>query len=195
MRFLLLYLRSRQVPAALAIAVAGAAGGWGLSQAVDRPQAGTMFGLLAVLAGTAAAGTGLAGADIHLDRTAGFWWQPRRAAHLVLASAAIIGLVIATALTGDQLAPAAQVTRNTIGMAGLIALGVATFGAGLARMMPVTWTLIALALDGITSMPVKVLEVLAWMLRPADTAPAAVTAVVLGVTGVFAYAWFGPRPS
>jgi hypothetical protein len=37
-------------------------------------------------------------------------------------------------------------------------------------------------------------QVLAWMLQPAASAPAAITASVLGVTGVLAYAILGPRP-
>jgi hypothetical protein len=197
MRLLVLYLRSRQVPAALAAAVGSVAVLWSVSQATDDPTARATLALLAVAAGTAAAGSGLAGADIDLDRTAAIRWPPRRAAHVVAAGAAVMGMVAATAFTGDQLAPAAQVTRDAIGMSGLIALGAATLGASRAWVPPLTWTLLAWS-HPVLSWPSPATatyqQVLTWMLQPADTTPAIVTALILGVTGVLAYAVLGPRP-
>jgi hypothetical protein len=197
MRPLVLYLRSRQVPAALAAAVGSVAVLWSASQATDDPSARATLALLAVAAGTAAAGSGLAGADIDLDRTAAIRWPPRRAAHVIAAGAAVIGMVAATALTGDQLAPVAQVTRDAIGMSGLIALGAATLGASRAWVPPLTWTLLAWthpALSWPSPATAAYQQVLTWMLQPADTTPATVTALILGVTGVLAYAILGPRP-
>jgi hypothetical protein len=192
MRLLLLYLRSRQVPAALAAAVGGVAVLWWLGQATDDPTVHATLGLLAVAAGTAAAGAGLAGADIDLDRGAAFAWPPRRAAHVVAVGGAIIGIVAATALTGDQLAPARQVVRDVAGMSGLVALGAATLGASRAWVVPLTWTFLVLL--WVPAAAATYQQVLTWMLQPAASAPAAITASVLGVTGVLAYAILGPRP-
>lgn len=192
MRLLLLYLRSRQVPAALAAAVGGVAVLWWLSQATDDPTLHATLGLLAVAAGTAAADTGLAGADIDLDRSAAIAWPPRRAAHVIAVGGAIIGIVAATALTGDQLAPARQIVRDAVGMSGLVALGAATLGASRAWVVPLTWTLLVLL--WVPAAGATYQQVLTWMLQPAASAPAAITASVLGVTGVLAYAILGPRP-
>jgi hypothetical protein len=192
MRPLVLYLRSRQVPAALAMAVAGAAVLWWLGRGADDPAVRALLALLAVVAGTAAAGAGLAGADIDLDRSAAIAWPPRRAAHVVAVAAAVAGIVAATALTGDQLAPARQVARDAVGMTGLVALGAATIGAGRAWVVPLTWTL--LALFRVPAATSTCQQVLAWMLQPASSAPATITASALGVTGVLAYAILGPRP-
>jgi hypothetical protein len=192
MRLLLLYLRYRQVPAALAAAVGSVAVLWWLSQATDDPTLHATLGLLAVAAGTAAVGTGLAGADIDLDRSAAIAWPPRRAAPVVAVGGAIIGIVAATALTGDQLAPARQIVRDAVGMSGLVALGAATLGASRAWAVPLTWILLVplwVPAAGATYQ-----QVLTWMLQPAASAPAAITASVLGATGVLAYAILGPRP-
>lgn len=192
MRLLLLYLRSRQVPAALAAAVGSVAVLWWLGQATDDPTVHATLALLAVAAGTAAAGSGLAGADIDLDRTAAIAWPPRRAAHVLAVGAAIIGIVAATALTGHQLAPARQIARDAVGMSGLVALGAATLGASRAWVVPLTWTLLVLL--WVPAAAATYQQVLTWMLQPVASKPAAITASVLGVTGILAYAVLGPRP-
>jgi hypothetical protein len=156
-----------------------------------RPRPHAALGLLAVAAGTAAAGAGLAGAGIDLDRGSPIAWPPRRAAHVMAAGGAIIGIVAATALTGDQLAPARQIVRDAVGMSGLVALGAATLGASRAWVVPLTWTFLVLLWVPAAA---TYQQVLTWMLQPAASAPAAITASVLGVTGVLAYAILGPRP-
>src|SRR5262245_22899921 len=100
-RLLVLYLRSRRVPAALAAAVGSAAVLWWFAHATDDPRARATLALVAVVAGSAAAAAGLAGADVDLDRTAALAWPPRRAAHVIAAGAAVAGIVAAAALTGD----------------------------------------------------------------------------------------------
>jgi hypothetical protein len=192
MRLLLLYLRSRQVPAALAAAAGCVAVLWWVGQATGDPTVRATLALLAVAAGAAAAGAGLAGADVDLDRSAAIAWPPRRAAHVVAVGAAIVGVVAATALTGDQLAPAGPVVRDAAGMSGLVALGAATLGADRAWVVPLTWTLLALLWAPAAASTFQ--QVLAWMLQPAASAPAAITASVLVVAGVLAYAILGPRP-
>ncbi|MCI0688218.1 MAG: hypothetical protein L0Y54_13425, partial [Sporichthyaceae bacterium] len=122
--------------------------------------------------------------------TAAIAWPPRRAAHVIAAGAAVIA--IATALTGDQIAPAGQIVRDAIGMSGLIALGAATLGADRAWALPLTWTLLTLLWAPAATATYQ--RVLTWMAQPADTAPATSTALVLGATGVLAYAILGPRP-
>jgi hypothetical protein len=188
MRLLVLYLRSRRAPAALATAVGGVAVLWSLSQATDNPAAHAT--LLAAVAGTAAAGPGLDGADIDLDRTAAIAWPPRRAVHVITAAAVVVGIIAATALTGDQMAPARRIVRDAVGMSGLTALGAATLGAGRAWVPSLAWTMPTL----LWAPPGTALhqQVLAWMLQPAHTTPATVTALVLGAGGVLTDALHGP---
>jgi hypothetical protein len=61
----------------------------------------------------------------------------------VLAGVAVIGIIAATTLIGDHLAPAAHFTRDAIGMIGLTALGAAILGADRAWIFPLTSTLLA----------------------------------------------------
>jgi hypothetical protein len=191
MRLPVLYLRSRSLPLAVAAAVGSVAALWSIHWATDHRLTGVL-GLLAVVAAAVAAGPGLAGADFDLDRAAAIPWPPRRAAHVVVVGAAVIGVVTATWFTGEQLAPAAQVTRDAIGMTGLTALGAATLGAKQAWMPPLTWTMLAL-LWAPTGTALHQ-QVLAWMVQPTHTTPATVTALVLGTVGAIAYAVLGPRP-
>lgn len=192
MRRLVLYLRSRSLPLAVAVAAAGVVALWSIDRATDHRMAG-MLAPLAVIAATLAAGPGLAGADIDLDRTAAIAWPPWRAAHVVAAGVAVIGIVTALWLAGGQPAPAARVTRDAIGMTGLIALGAATLGANHAWIPPLSWTLVSWIVMALPwPSPATHRQVLTWMLQPADATPAAVTALALGATGVLAYAALGP---
>jgi hypothetical protein len=195
-RLLVLYLRSRRAPAALACSVGVVAGLWVVSQAIDDPDATRTLGLLAVVAGTVATGSGLAGADIDLDRTAAIAWPPRRAGHVLGIGGVVLGIVAAASLTGHQLASAAQATRDAVGIGGLLALGAVALGANLAWVVPTTWTLL-----GVTVLPwhwqqsaeFTYQQVLTWMVQPPNTTPATSTALILGATGVLAYAILGPR--
>jgi hypothetical protein len=195
-RLVVLYLRSRQVPAALAGAAGSVAILWVLGLASESLHTGGRLGLLAVVAGTAAAGSGLAGADIALDRTAAIAWPPLRAVHVVAAGAAVTGIIAATALAGDELGPAAQITRDAIGMIGLTALGAAALGGDRAWIPPLTWTLGAW-IFATTPFPSPALatyhQVLTWMVQPPDTTPATNAALTLGASGVLVYAILGPR--
>jgi hypothetical protein len=194
MRLLALYLRSRNVPLAVAAAVGGVAAVWSIGWATGHRGAGVPA-VLAVVTATLAAGPGLAGADVDLERTAAISWPPRRGAHVVAAGAAVIGLVTATGLAGGQLAPAAQVTRDAVGMTGVIALGAATLGANHAWAPPLYWTLLSWTVVALPwPWPATYRQVLTWMLQPADATAAGVTALVLGAAGVLAYAVLGPRP-
>src|SRR5262249_22615555 len=68
MRALVLYLRSRAVPATAAAMLACTAALWALGLAIDDPQGRALTALLAALAATTAIGHGLAGPDPGQDR-------------------------------------------------------------------------------------------------------------------------------
>jgi hypothetical protein len=190
MRLLVLYLRSRQVPMAFAAAVPSVAALW----AVNLRAAGALLGVLAVLAGVAAAGPGLAGADLDLDRTAALAWPPRRAAHLIAIGATVTGLLAATTLTTSPIAPTAQFIRDTTGMTGLLALGAATLGASRAWIPPLTATLAGWTLLATAHLPPTWRPILTWMFQPANSTTATITAALLAATGGLTYAVLGPRP-
>ncbi|MDQ7908321.1 hypothetical protein RB614_27720 [Phytohabitans sp. ZYX-F-186] len=194
MRPLVLYLRSRRVPTAVAAAAASVALLWSLDQTTDHRTTG-LVATLAVVAATAAFGTGLAGHDRDLDRSAALAWPPWRAAHVVAAGAIVVGLVAATTVTGERLATASHVIRDTAGMTGLLALGAAALGAGRAWILPLTAALLGETvaprlgpppLDGYQ-------QALTWTHQPTTSTTAAVTAAALGATGVLVYAIAGPR--
>jgi hypothetical protein len=197
MRLLTLYLRSRSAPAALAAALGTTAALWWLHHTIDHPQPRQLLALLAAVAGTAAIAPGLAGADHDLDRTAAIAWPPRRAAHITTGAAIVAGLIAATGLTGDPLAPASPIARDVIGLGGLVALGAATLGATRAPLVPVTWSLLVLrfspAMGGTPPARPGYTQALTWMIQPAATTSATAAAVLLGVAGALAYAVFGPR--
>jgi hypothetical protein len=196
-RWLALYLRSRSAPAALAAALGSVAALWWLHQALDDPEPRPLLALLAAVAGTAAIAPGLAGADRDLDRTAAIAWPPRRAAHLAVGAAVVVGLLAATALTGDPLAPAGPIVRDVAGLGGLVALGAAILGAARAPLLPVAWTLLVLrfspALGGTPPSRPGYKQALTWMIQPDGTTAATAAAVLLGVGGALAYAVLGPR--
>jgi hypothetical protein len=194
MRPLLLYLRSRHVPGSVLAAAGGVAAAWYLAVLVDGRSA--FPALLAVLVGVAAASPGLAGDDSDLDRTAAIAWPPRRAAHLVLAGTMVATLVVATALTGRHLADAAQVARDSIGLSGLLGLGAVVLGASRAWVAPVVWTLLSWSLLARLAPPSTAGtrgQALTWVVQPVGSTPSIVTAVVVGVAGILAYAVVGPR--
>jgi hypothetical protein len=116
-----------------------------------------------------------------------------RSRSLPLAVAVTVGSVTATWLTGDRPAPAAEVTRDAIGTTGLTALGAATLGANQAWIPPLSWALLPWTVMALPwPSPATYRQALTWMLQPADATPATVTALVLGATGVLAYAVLGP---
>lgn len=188
MRWLVLYLRSRSVPLALALVAGSAlALGWLVSVTDDARVHDTMA-LLAVLAATATAAPGLAGADHDLDRTAAIAWPPRRAAHVLLAGVLIAGTV--------SFVHNGSVLRNVAGMGGLVALGAATLGASSAPLLPISWTLLVLPFAPPFGTPPTgpgYQVALTWMVQPAATGPATGAAVLLGAAGTVAYAIRGPR--
>jgi hypothetical protein len=196
MRWLSLYLRSRSIPVAFGTVLGSTATLWWLTQVVDSPVAHAKLALLAAVAGTLAMAPGLAGADLDLDRTAAIAWPARRAAHIITANATVVGILTATALTGDALIHAGPIARNVIGLGGLVALGAATLGASRAWLLPITWILLLARFAppfGTPPASPTYEQMLTWLMQPPETTSATVTAVILGVAGTLAYAIFGTR--
>lgn len=189
---LALYLRSRSAPATLATMLGCAVGLWALGHTVDDPYGRGQLAMLATLLTTAAIAPGLAGADIHLDRTSAFAWPPRRAAHLIIAGAIAVGLLAATALAGDPMTGTARIARDAAGLTGLIGLGAAALGASRAPVFPLLWTALIIGLGPPDQPTYQVM--LTWMIQPTDTTTATVAALTLGASGTLAYAILGPRP-
>ena len=193
MRALTLYLRSRLVPTTAAAVLGCTLALWALGLAVDHPLGRALAALLITLAATTAIGHGLAGPDHDLDKTAAIAWPPRRAAHIIVAGTAVLGLLATPALAGEQMTDAGQLLRNVAGLTGLVALGAVVFGAARAPLIPLVWTLLVLssAPEPPTRPTHKVM--LTWMIQPADTRTAMVTAWSIAVTGSLAYALLGSR--
>lgn len=196
MRPLALYLRSRNVPATAAGMLACAVGLWTLGLAIDHPQGRALTALLVALAATIMVGPGLAGADHDLDRNSAIAWPPRRAAHLMIGGTVVLGLLATTALVGEPMGGAGQLTRNVAGLTGLVGLGTAILGAARAALLPVIWTILVLwSAPPMGEPPTRPTYkiMLTWMVQPVEVRAATVAAVALGATGTLAYAVLGSR--
>jgi hypothetical protein len=194
-RFLALYLRSRRVPLALAVAAGGTALTWTIwTLASDDRDVLSSVVILTVLILTAAFTHTLAPPDDELDRTAAVRWPPRRLAHLIAALTVIVALVLATQATGARFGPPAVILRDAAGLLGLFALGAAAVGPGRAVFLPVMWTLAAVIFPQFQPLAG---EVATWQHQPAASTPAAVTATVLALAGLIGYVATGParRPA
>jgi hypothetical protein len=190
MRGLALYLRSRRVPIALAAAAGCAAVMWSLWSAFsDARDAGVPMVILTVLLLVAAVTVTLAGPDDALERTAALAWPPRRAAHLLATLAVVAVLLLATLATGARFGPAWLVVRDAAGLLGLTALGAVTIGASRSWFVPLGWTLASIVVP-VTGVPAS--EILTWQIQAPGNRSAAVTAALLGVGGLLAYAKAGP---
>ncbi|MGN9778190.1 hypothetical protein ACTMS0_20855 [Micromonospora sp. H33] len=185
-----MYLRSRRAPIALAAAGGTAVVTWSLwSVFSDARDVGVPMVILTVLLLVAALTATLAGPDDALERTAALSWPTRRAAHLLAALAVVVGLLLATLVTGARFGPAWLVVRDAAGLLGLTALGAVTIGASRSWFLPLGWTLAAVVfpLSPWASNPV-----LTWQLQAPNSKAAAVTAALLAVGGLIAYAIAGP---
>lgn len=185
MRWVTLYARSRQVPAAFAALLVGTAGVWGLSGDVWSP----ILAALALTCGIAVAAIGLSGQDVDLDRTAAMPWVPRRLAHVVLIGALAGGAVLAAQSFGTPHVEMSIITRDAFGMLGLTGIAATVAGGQYGWTLPLAWFAIAPLVP-----PRDVsAKVVAWMLQPSGTPAATWTAVILGVTGIVAYSGWGGR--
>ncbi|MFD9408061.1 hypothetical protein ACFWBN_13735 [Streptomyces sp. NPDC059989] len=190
MRWLTLYVRSRQVPASLAAVVISTVVVWALARDGSGGPGDPRIPALVIVAGATAASIGLGGQDVALDRTAAIRWVPRRAAH-VLFFGAVVGTVLLTVqTTGESMATTAFVVRDSAGLMGLVALGAALSGGQYAWTLPFAWLAFSFFAPPPTSAP---MQVATWMLLPPSTAAGTWTALVLTVAGTTAYAVAGPR--
>jgi hypothetical protein len=195
-RPLTLYLRSRSVPAGIAVLLGCAVSLWALGLAVDNRHSRSLLVLLATVAAVVVIAPGLAGPDHDLDRAAAIAWSPRRAIHVVVAAAIVVGLLGATAQVGAPMSGLALIARNTAGLAGLVALGAVALGAARATLLPILWAVLAMQVTPPMGAPPDrpvYKEMLTWLAQPIGSTPATVTAVLLGVVGTLAYALFGSR--
>ena len=115
---------------------------------------------------------------------------------LVVAGAAVAGLLAATALVAEPQAATGQLARNVAGLTGLVALGAVFLGAARAPLLPVLWTVLVLWWappmgEPPTRPAYKVM--LTWMAQPTEARPATVAAIALAAAGTLAYAVLGSR--
>ncbi|MGX4694573.1 hypothetical protein [Streptomyces sp. JNUCC 63] len=191
MRGLMLYARSRRVPAALGAAVAGMAIAWLLAAVFsDKGEVSSAVLVLTVLLLVAVVTATLGGPDDTLDRTAARPWAWLRMSHLATALGCVLLLLLATLLTGTRFGPFGSVIRDTAGLLGLTALGAATVGAARSWFVPLGWTLDAAVFSGTGTAG----EALTWQAQAPGSRPAAVVAAVLAVAGTAVYVSRGPRP-
>lgn len=128
--------------------------------------------------------------DDAIERAAGMPWPPRRVAHLLAAFLVVVVLLLATLATGARFGPAWLVVRDAAGLLGLTALGAAAIGTALAWFLPLGWTLAAILFP--QSEPVG--QILTWQAQSPESTAAAVTAGLLALGGLVAYAAAGPAP-
>jgi hypothetical protein len=182
-----LYVRSRRIPAAVAVSLAAVAvvvASWSVWS--DDAEVPPNLAALTVLFALVPWIRTLASHDDELEKTAAIAWPPRRVLHLVA-----VGAVVAAALLGAQVADirfgaVGQVVRNSIGLAGLIGVSVALLGTVLAAIPPIIWVAVQ-AIAGASGGPAW-RQSLLWVMQPTDSRAAAVTAGVLFLAGTAAYA-------
>jgi hypothetical protein len=186
-RLLALYLRSRQVPIALPVAV-GVVGllGW-VGDNPLNPLETVNFAVLALALGFGVLGNGLGAADGTLEGTASIRWPVWRTVHVLVVGGLLFGTL---AVVSD--APVGVVLRDAAGLVGLAALAAALFGGQLAWTLPLLWAGAAVVVPPVASPPV--LALLSWPAQPPGSVGAAVVAIVLGAVGVGCYAVRGSRP-
>jgi hypothetical protein len=161
----LLYARSRQVPASFVAAALCCL----LVHAV-APVADARWSALAITTAVSAFAVGLTGQDDDLDATSAWPWPVYRTIHVV----AIVA--VATALV-STIAPFSFVLRGCVGLAGLAALGAALFGSHLAWTLPFGWYSVTFFADS-------------WLLAPTGSVAAVWSAAAFGLTGTTVYALF-----
>ncbi|MGW0756926.1 hypothetical protein ACWD1Y_10620 [Streptomyces sp. NPDC002814] len=190
MRWLMLYARSRQVPASLAAVVISTVAAWALARDGGEGAGDPRLPVLVLATGTMAASIGLSGQDLALDRTAAIRWVTRRAAHVLLAGAVVAAVLLTAQSMGESMATTAFVVRDSAGLMGLAALGAALSGGQYAWTLPFAWLSLSLLAPPATSTPTQVAT---WMLLPPGTPAGTWAALLLWGAGTAAYALAGPR--
>ncbi|MFI6070699.1 hypothetical protein ACIA5C_03800 [Actinoplanes sp. NPDC051343] len=179
-----LYLRSRRLPAALGTSLAAVVVTWAAwSATTDRREVNQSLMVLTVVLALAPLIPTLSSDDDALESTAALRWPPRRALHLIACFAAVAVALVVTRATGARFGPAWEIVRDSAGLTGLIGLSAALLGTRIAWAPPIGWAAIQV-LFGVPAGD----AVLFWLLQPATSRPAALTAAVLFAGGVVAYA-------
>ncbi|WP_250034780.1 hypothetical protein [Paractinoplanes maris] len=193
MAWLRLYTRSRRLPLAIVVSFGGAAliwAGWSLFS--DAPDISTSLATFTVLLALAPLIPTLAGDDDSLESTAALRWPPRRALHLLAAGVVVAVPMLASRATGASFGSTGEMLRDVAGMTGLIGLSAALLGTRMAWQLPICWTVTQLIFGDPSSRGWP--EALFWLVQPAGSEIATVTALVLLTAGVATYAWrVGPR--
>ncbi|WP_127503928.1 hypothetical protein [Actinoplanes solisilvae] len=185
---MILHLRARRVPLAMATSVGGAALIWALWLALsDDRDALSLVVVLTVALMVAALSTTLAAPDEDLERAAALRWPWRRAVHLLAALTLVLVVLAATLPTGARLGPAALVLRDTAGLLGLTALCATVVGAARSWFLPLGWTVVA----AMFPQPAGWAALATWPGQPHTDRPAAVVATVLALAGLIAYSALG----
>jgi hypothetical protein len=163
-------------------------GAWGLSRLWSG--AGPVLASLGLAAGAAITGVSLGASDFALERTASIAWLPRRAVHALGVAVVIGGLLLAVQTLVEPLSTNGFIIRDSLGFAGLAALGATLAGGQYSWIPPITWFAVtAIVPPGADTGT----QVLTWLTQPSGTTAATVTAVALAVIGTGAYAAFGAR--
>jgi len=190
MNWLVLYARSRQVPLSAAVVAALALGVWALVDGAPAGAEDRVTTALVLTANVLAAAVGLGGQDAALDRTAAIRWALRRTAHVLLIGAVAGAALLALQAAGPHLAAASVVVRDSAGLAGLAALGTACWGTTYAWTLPAGWLAPTVLVPPPGGTPGRVAM---WLIQPAGTTAATVTAFSLLLVGGALYAVAGPR--
>ena len=190
MRWLTLYLRSRQAPMALAAAGGLAVLMWSLWSVFSNSRdVGFQMVVLTVLLLVVALTATLGGPDDALEGTAALRWPRRRVAHLLVAMLVVVVLLLVTLATGARFGPGWMVVRDAAGLLGLTALAAATMGTARAWFLPLAWTLTAALFPRSESV---LAQILTWQSQPPASTAANLTGALLALGGLVTYAVAGP---
>ncbi|MGA3564160.1 hypothetical protein [Melissospora conviva] len=190
---MILHLRARRVPLALAASVGAAALIWALWLIFsDNRDSAALIVVLTIALMVSALSPTLAGPDEDLERAAALRWPRQRALHLLAAVAVVVVVLLATLLTGARFGPATLVLGTTAGLVGLTAACATVVGAARSWFLPLGWTVVA-ALFPRSSGTWGVLAT--WQSQPHTNGLAATVAAVLAVGGLATYAIFGAARS
>ncbi|MET9449210.1 hypothetical protein [Streptomyces cinerochromogenes] len=192
---LLLYARSRTLPATLAALAATAAFAVWAANRLDAyldPDRRVPVVAMAPLLASAVIGASLYTPSDELDRTAVRRWWPRRLTQLA-GLTALAALLVTPAVLGhaETFGPPA-VLRNTLGCTGLTATAAVLLGARLS-WLPAFGYVTAVYLGSHTARG-RAATIWAWPMQPGAATGAWATAVTVFVLGAALYAVRGARP-
>lgn len=181
-----LYLRARQVPAAVAISAGAVLVVVLVRAAMSGPEVSAGLAVLTTALALSPLIPTLGGKDAALEGAVAMPWRLRRAGHLLICSALVTGLLVLARVVGTDFGASGQIVRNASGLMGLAGLLSAVAGAALSWQVPI-------AMAGVQCFFVLPdgpawRQVALWLVQPADNLMAALTAGALLLAGTAAYA-------